>query len=213
MMSYSSSSVELVYRGQTLGEYLAVAAVRAECQIVYIKRVSLADRRSLLSDGQVRRTGVVVCNAVVLALGLDLVEHRLELADDAHIAVDAQQIVLFIELFLLCQASFCIGIPEYPRSGYNRAVNAFLGSTNCDSWHNVSPFIFKNYFLLISASAGLVHYSDSSDAVRRRFTGRRNAVRYRTLPRAAPHRRWDAGIPCAERRSTRMCLSTIIAQP
>ena len=100
--------LELVYRGQTLGKYLAVAAVRAECQVVYIKRVSLTDGRSLLSDGEVSGTGVVVCNAVVLALGLDLVEHRLELADDAHIAVDAEKIVLFIELFLLCKRLFVL---------------------------------------------------------------------------------------------------------
>ena len=106
----------------------------------------------------------------------------------------------FYRAFSPLQASFCIGIPEYPRSGYNRGVNAFLGSTNCDFGITCLLLYLRIIFLLISASAGLVHYSDSSDAVRRRFTGRRNAVRYRTLPRAAPHRRWDAGIPCAERR-------------
>ena len=100
--------LELVYRRQTLCKNLAVAAVRAEGQVVYIERVSLTDGGSLLTDGEVSGSGVVVCNAVVFTLGLYLVEHRLELADDAHIAVDAEEIVLFIELLFLCERLFVL---------------------------------------------------------------------------------------------------------
>ena len=97
------SVVELLDRGKTLCENFAVAAVGAEREIVDIEAVRLTDRGRLLTDRKVSGTGVVVLDAVVDALYLDLVEHRLEFADDAHIAVNAEEILLGVNCFLFLE--------------------------------------------------------------------------------------------------------------
>ena len=48
-------------------------------------------------------TGVVVLNTVVAALGLDLVEHGLELANDGHVAVDAHHVLFGVDLQLFLE--------------------------------------------------------------------------------------------------------------
>ena len=92
---------QLVDRGKSFGEDLAVAAVRTEDEIVDGQEIRLADRRGLLAHRQVRRPWVVVLNAVVGVGRLDRVQHRLEFADIAHVAIDAQEIILREELLLL----------------------------------------------------------------------------------------------------------------
>ena len=93
--------VKLLDGGKSFCKDLAVAAVRAEGEIVDVKAICLTDRACLLTDGQVCGAGVVIFYSVIYALGLYLVEHGLKLADNAHIAVDTQKIVFGIELFLL----------------------------------------------------------------------------------------------------------------
>jgi len=53
---------------------------------------ALDDRGGLLPDRQVRRAHVVVLNPLVRPLFFDAVEQRLELANDRHVAVDADQV-------------------------------------------------------------------------------------------------------------------------
>ena len=81
-----------------------MGAVAAEDEVVGIQAVSHADGSGLLSGGQVGGTGVVVGDAVVAARGLDEIEHRLELADGEHVAVDMEEVFLgevaFLELVL-----------------------------------------------------------------------------------------------------------------
>ena len=54
---------------EALGEDLAVAAVRAEDEVLRLEARALAHRRGLLADGQVGRALVVVLDAVPGALG------------------------------------------------------------------------------------------------------------------------------------------------
>ena len=94
---------ELVDGGKSLCKDLAVAAVRTEGKVVDVEAVGFTYCRCFLTERKVSRAGVVVFNAVVNALGLDLVEHGLELADDTHVAVDAKHIVLGVDLLFLCE--------------------------------------------------------------------------------------------------------------
>ena len=96
--------VKLMDRGKTLCKDLTVGTVGAEGEVVDIEAVSLTYCRCLLTDGEVSRAGVIVLNAVVNRLCLDLVEHCLELADDSHIAVDAEKIFLCVKLLFLSQS-------------------------------------------------------------------------------------------------------------
>ena len=85
--------VQLAYRAHALGEYLAVAAVRAEYEVVHVQVERLTDRAGLLAHRQVRRAGMVVRHAVVRALYLDRVYHALELAYEQHVVVYADELV------------------------------------------------------------------------------------------------------------------------
>ena len=85
---------------EALGQDLAVAAVRAEDEIVGRQVEGHADRRRFLADREVGRAAVVVLDAFVDAFLLDAVEHGLELADGDHVAVDAHQVVRAILLGL-----------------------------------------------------------------------------------------------------------------
>ena len=96
---------EFVDRREALGENLAVAAVRPENEVLGRQQVSLSDRGGFLPHRQVRRAGIVVLDAVVGVGRLDRVQHRFELADEAHVAVDAQEVVLaVVRLFFLDRA-------------------------------------------------------------------------------------------------------------
>ncbi len=57
-----------------------------------VRRKGHAHGGRLLPDGQVSGAGVVVGDAPVGALDLDLVEDGLELADGAHVAPDVQEV-------------------------------------------------------------------------------------------------------------------------
>ena len=70
-----------------------MAAVAAVDVVVDVEQVRLTDGGGLLADGEVRRAAVVVLDALVVAAELHLVEHRLERADEHHVALDAQQVI------------------------------------------------------------------------------------------------------------------------
>ena len=80
---------------------LVVASVAAENEIVCIQIVCLADCRSFLADGKVRRAGVGVVDARIHALLLDIQQHQLEGADGEHILVDAHEIFFAEVCFLI----------------------------------------------------------------------------------------------------------------
>jgi len=84
--------VELADRRERPGEHLAVAAVRAEGEVVELQRIGLADGRGLLPDRQMGRTGIGILNAIVGLDGSDAGEHRLELADQPHVLKEMDQI-------------------------------------------------------------------------------------------------------------------------
>ena len=78
--------------GKALGQNLAVAAMGAKDKVVWCQVVGLTHSRRFLANRKVSRTFVLVRNALIDPLALDLIEHRLEGADKEHIAVDAHQI-------------------------------------------------------------------------------------------------------------------------
>ncbi len=90
---HQAGIVQLTDGRVSLGEDLSVAAVRAEDVVVGRQRERHADRRGLLANREVGRPRVVVGHALVGALRLDLVEHRLELPDAAHVAPDVHEII------------------------------------------------------------------------------------------------------------------------
>ena len=96
--------LQLLDTGQTLCQNLAVASVASEGEILLAKQISLAYGSSLLSQGQMGRTGICSLYVGVFRLRLDLVQHILEFAADGHVAEDAEQIlfrkVSFIQLLL-----------------------------------------------------------------------------------------------------------------
>ena len=96
--------LQLLDTGKTLRQNLAVASVASEGEILLAKQISLAYGSSLLSQGQMGRTGICSLYVGVFRLRLDLVQHILEFAADGHVAEDAEQIlfrkVSFIQLLL-----------------------------------------------------------------------------------------------------------------
>lgn len=86
--------VQQLDRAQTLGENFAVAAVRSENEVVDVEHIGHADGCGFLTGRQVGGARVVVLDAVVSSGRLDELQHRLELADHDHVAVDPLQVVL-----------------------------------------------------------------------------------------------------------------------
>ena len=84
---------------QALGEDLTVAAVAAEDKVVRVQVVGHTHSGGFLAGAQVGRTRIVIGHAVVAARGLDEIQHRLELTDGEHVAIDVQQIFLGEILF------------------------------------------------------------------------------------------------------------------
>jgi hypothetical protein len=60
--------------------------------VLRAQQVGHADRRRLLADREMGRPAVIVGDAPVRALELDLVEGVLELPDQAHVPEDVEQI-------------------------------------------------------------------------------------------------------------------------
>ena len=71
-----------------------MAAVGAEDEVVGGQMERLADGRGFLAHGQVSGAGMVVGHALVLAGGLDEVDHGFELAQGQHVAIDGDQLLL-----------------------------------------------------------------------------------------------------------------------
>ena len=88
--------VELAGRGEALGEDLAVAAVRAEQEVLRVELRGLADDGRLLPDREVCGAAVVVLDAVPRAGGLDRVEHGLELPHGDHVVQDVDEPLLAV---------------------------------------------------------------------------------------------------------------------
>ena len=132
MISSSCSSLSLPDRRKALGQDLAVAAVRAEDVVVGRQRERHADRRRLLPDREVRRSGVVVRDALVRALGLDLVEDRLELPDGAHVLPDVQEIFAECAWSIRLRWSCGTHSPGCRRIGSSRLAKTFSGSMMMD---------------------------------------------------------------------------------
>ena len=84
--------VEPVDGGQALGDELAVAPVAAEDMVLRGQRQGCADRGTLLADREMRRPLVGELDPRIGAARLEVAEHRLELADDEHVAEDAKKL-------------------------------------------------------------------------------------------------------------------------
>lgn len=78
--------VERPDRRQPLGDELAMAAVRAEDQVPWPQPERGADGHAFLPDGKVGRPLVGKGNAAIGAGRLEGAQHRLEFADDQHVA-------------------------------------------------------------------------------------------------------------------------------
>ena len=120
--------VQLVDGREALGQDLAVAAVRAEDEVLGVQVQALADRRRFLPDGQVRRPLVVVLDALVLPLGLDRGQHGLELADEQHVLVDLGEALLAVLFFLFLGVRHVLvhqqgGKLDFPRLAHHLGVD------------------------------------------------------------------------------------------
>ena len=71
-----------------------MAAVRAEDVVVGREREGHADGRGFLPDGKMGRAEMIVLDALVNALDLDLVEDGFELADGGHVLPDGEEVLL-----------------------------------------------------------------------------------------------------------------------
>ena len=76
-----------------------MAAVAAEDKVVRVQVVGHTHSGGFLAGAQVGRTRIVIGHAVVASRGLDEIQHRLELTDGEHVAIDVQQIFLGEILF------------------------------------------------------------------------------------------------------------------
>ncbi len=85
--------VGLANRGEPLRQNLAVAPVRAVDVIVPRQEERHPDRGGLLSDRQVGRPEVIVGDAFVQPLRLDLAQDGLELPDGRHVLPDGQEVL------------------------------------------------------------------------------------------------------------------------
>ena len=101
---------ELFDGGQALGEDVAVGAMGAEDEVVDVEVEGLADSGGFLADAQMGRAGMGIGHAAVFAGGLDGLDHRFELAQHQHIAIDVEELFLgevaqlILDLFLVLVA-------------------------------------------------------------------------------------------------------------
>ncbi len=93
---------QLSDRAHAFRQDLTVTAVGTEDLVIRVEDHRLSDRGAFLTGGEVGRTEVLVGDSLVHSFFLDHVEHRLELANQEHIVIDANQALLAIglELFL-----------------------------------------------------------------------------------------------------------------
>ena len=100
---------QLLNAAQALGQNFAVAAVAAEGVIAPVQQVGLSHGGGLLSQGQVGGAGIGGLDAVVDALGLDLVQHGLKFPQDGDVPPDAYQ-VLVPQLLPLIGHGLAVGV-------------------------------------------------------------------------------------------------------
>ncbi len=94
--------VGLANRGEPLRQNLAVAPVRAVDVIVRRQEEGHPDGGGLLSDRQVGRPEMIVGDAFVQPLRLDLAQDGLELPDGGHVPPDGQEVLGGEDRPLLC---------------------------------------------------------------------------------------------------------------
>ena len=111
---------------QALGDEFAMAAVAAEDVVGRIERQRRADGRSLLADGEMRGPSIGEGDVLIAALGLEGAEHRLELADDHHVAEDLDQRLLAARLALFGKGPR-IGMQRDLREGERAGFAEVLG--------------------------------------------------------------------------------------
>ena len=68
-----------------------MAAVRAEYKVLRAEVQALPHNRRFLADREMRRAAMLALDALPGALALDVLQHGLELANEQHVAIDAQQ--------------------------------------------------------------------------------------------------------------------------
>ena len=69
-----------------------MAAVRAENMVLGPEREGHADGGGFLPDGEVGRSGVIVGDTFIGALGFDFVENGFKFPNGAHVPPDVQQV-------------------------------------------------------------------------------------------------------------------------
>ena len=181
-----------------------MAPVRAEREIVYIQRISFADRRSLLPDRQMRRTRVRILHPVINRLRLYLAEHSLKLTYDTHITIYTHHIVLRIKRFLLVKRLRVLihrDIVEMNISGLKDLFRVNILTL----WHNLyllSSFVRRKGFALPATSP----FPQAS------YMGSRKVYHSNIASRITSQ---TVGCGKTKRRtsSTRISRSTIIAAP
>ena len=89
--------IELPNGGKTLGQDFAMAAVRAEDEILRLEVKALPDGSRFLPDGQVGWSCVRIAEAAIGAFLFEAVERRLELANQDHVAVDVNELIARVE--------------------------------------------------------------------------------------------------------------------
>ena len=87
--------------GKTLGYNLVMAAVGTENEVINTEGEGLTYSGSFLTDSKVRGAGIGELFAVVFALELNALEHRLEFTDCYHIGIHSEEfflgeVVLFV---------------------------------------------------------------------------------------------------------------------
>ncbi len=85
--------IQFLDAGQAFGQNLTVASVASEGEIIFVQQVRLTHSGRLLAQGEMGGTRVGGLYVRILCLGLDLVQHILELPADGHVAENTQQIL------------------------------------------------------------------------------------------------------------------------
>ena len=74
------------------GQNLSVTAVGTEAEVILIQAIGLSHIGRLLTDPQMRGTGMGIGYSLVFAGRLDEIEHGLKLTDITHVTVNVNQV-------------------------------------------------------------------------------------------------------------------------
>ena len=86
--------------------------------------IGLAHSRRFLADGKMGRTPVVIFNAVIGALFLNLIQHGFKFADRDHVPVHAHQVLAAVFVGLCGRVRY-IGVDRDFRTVQHRATPHF----------------------------------------------------------------------------------------